>query len=126
MMRERWLPSAAVHSLGLSVPLTSTRRPFLMASNDERLVFFDHFSTVMSDDWLVVSPDFLEVDLVRTARAKRMTLASAKLRTTGSVAMKPRTTVLFTRVLLPRLAVRLVLLASIITMMLKVIELSCL
>ena len=95
-----------------------------MASNDVRLVFFAHFSTVMSYDWLVVSPDFLEVDLVRTARAKRITLASAKLWIEGSVAMKPRTTVLLTRLLLPRLAVRLVLLASIITMMLKVNELS--
>ena len=55
-IRCRLSPSAFFHSLGLRYPLTSTRMPFLIASNDERFVFLAHFSTVISEDWRVTSP----------------------------------------------------------------------
>ncbi len=89
-----------------------------MASNDERSVFFAHFSTVMREDCVVTSFVTLFVVRLRTARAKRITLVSAKLRIFGSVATNPVTTVELTMFFLPLLAVA-VLLASMITLMQK-------
>ena len=110
-IRCRLSPSAFFHSLGLRYPLTSTRMPFLIASNDERLVFLAHFSTVISEDWRVTSPVALLVTRLLTARAKRITLASVQAVIFGSVATKPLTTVELMMFFLPLLA--LVLLASI-------------